>query len=246
MPAHILIFGATSAIAHAIGRRYAARGANFVLVGRDPARVQANAADLTVRGAAKAVPVTADLNDSTQHKSLVDRAVTELGSLDIVLIAHGVLPDQQRCENDFDELRRVIDTNFTGVVSLASVVAAQLERQRHGSLVVFGSVAGDRGKRGNYAYGAAKAGVAVFLEGLHIRLHAQGVNVLTVKPGFVDTPMTTRFEKGPLWATPEQVAKAVCHAIDRRRSLIYVPWFWRPVMFVIRALPSAIFDRLQI
>jgi short-subunit dehydrogenase len=246
VPANILVFGATSAIAHAIARRYATQGANFLLVGRDPARLQANAADLSVRGAAKAVPVTADLNDSKQYRSLVDRAVTELGKLDIVLIAHGTLPDQQRCEIDTDELRRVVDTNFTGVVSLASVIAAQLERQRHGSLVVFGSVAGDRGKRSNYVYGAAKAGVAVFLDGLRIRLGAQGVNVLTVKPGFVDTPMTTRVEKGPLWATPEKIATAVCRAIDRRRSVIYVPWFWRPVMFVIRVLPSAVFDRLRI
>jgi decaprenylphospho-beta-D-erythro-pentofuranosid-2-ulose 2-reductase len=246
VPANILVFGATSAIAHAIGRRYAAQGASLVLVGRDSARLEANAADLKVRGAAKAVPVTADLDDFARHKPLTERAAAELGRLDVVLIAHGTLPDQQRCENDIDELRRVVDTNFTSAVSLASLIAGQLERQHGGTLVVFGSVAGDRGKRSNYAYGAAKAGVAVFLDGLRIRLREHGVKVLTVKPGFVDTPMTSRFDKGLLWATPEQVAAAVCRAIDRGSAVIYVPWFWRPIMLVIRLLPSAIFDRMRI
>ncbi|HEX8012217.1 MAG TPA: SDR family oxidoreductase [Casimicrobiaceae bacterium] len=246
MAKNILVFGATSAIAHAIARRYAAQGASFVLAGRDPARLEANAADLTVRGAAKAAPVIAELDDSTQHRPLVERAVRELGTLDIVLIAHGTLPDQQRCDDDVEELRRAIETNFTGVVSLATVIAGALERQRRGSLVVLGSVAGDRGKRSNYAYGAAKAGVAAFLDGLRVRLRAHGVKVLTVKPGFVDTPMTARFEKGVLWATPEQVAKSVCRAIGAGRRVVYVPWFWRPIMFVIRALPGAIFDRLRI
>jgi short-subunit dehydrogenase len=121
-----------------------------------------------------------------------------------------------------------------------------MEKQQGGSLVVLGSVAGDRGKRSNYIYGAAKAGVAVFLDGLRARLGPHEVHVLTVKPGFVDTPMTAKFTKGVLWATPEHVANAVCRAVEQRRSVIYTPWFWRPIMFVIRALPNAILGRLNI
>jgi len=246
VPRNILVFGATSAIAHAIGRRYANEGANLVLVARNPVKLDANAADLSVRGAAKAITMAADLNTFTEHQDLVARAASELGSLDVVLIAHGTLPDQESCEKSIDEMRLAIETNLFSVMSLASIAASRMEEQRRGSLVVLGSVAGDRGKRSNYVYGAAKAGVAVFLDGLRARLGPDNVHVLTVKPGFVDTPMTARFTKGILWATPEAVAKAVCLAIDQRRSVIYTPWFWRPIMFLIRALPNAILARLNI
>jgi hypothetical protein len=246
MPRNVLVFGATSAIAHAIGRRYAKEGSNFVLVARDATKLDANAADLSVRGAAKATALVADLNDFATHQDLISRAVSELGSLDVVLIAHGTLPDQKRCENNIGEMRLAIDTNLFSVISLAMIAASEMEQRQHGSLVVLGSVAGDRGKRSNYVYGAAKAGVAVFLDGLRARLAARGVHVLTVKPGFVDTPMTAGFKKGFLWATPEQVAKGVCRAVEQHRTEIYTPWFWRPIMFVIRALPNAILRRLNI
>jgi len=243
---NILVFGATSAIAHAIGRRYAKEGANFVLVARNQIKLDANAADLSVRGVAKAITLAADLNTFAEHQDLIGRAAAELGSLDIVLIAHGTLPDQERCEKSSDEMRLAIETNLFSVVSLATIAASHMEEQRRGSLVVLGSVAGDRGRRSNYVYGAAKAGVAVFLDGLRARLGSDEVHVLTVKPGFVDTPMTARFKKGILWATPEQVANAVCQAVEQRKSVIYTPWFWRPIMFVIRALPSAVLARLNI
>ena len=246
VPRNILVFGATSAIAHAIGRRYAEEGANFVLVARNQIQLEANAADLSVRGAAKTITLAADLNTFAEHRDLIGRAASELGSLDIVLIAHGTLPDQESCEKSIDEMRLAIETNLFSVMSLATIAASRMEEQKRGSLVVLGSVAGDRGKRSNYVYGAAKAGVAVFLDGLRARLDPADVHILTVKPGFVDTPMTARFDKGFLWATPEQVAKAVCLAIAQRRSVIYTPWFWRPIMFIIRALPNAILGRLNL
>jgi decaprenylphospho-beta-D-erythro-pentofuranosid-2-ulose 2-reductase len=246
VPRNILVFGATSAIAHAVGRRYAEEGASFVLIARDLAKLDANTADLSVRGAAKAIALAADLNDFAGHRALISRAVAELGSLDLVLIAQGTLPDQDRCENDVEQMRLAIDTNLFSVMSLATMAALKMAQQRQGSLVVLGSVAGDRGKRSNYVYGAAKAGVAVFLDGLRARVRDDGVHVLTVKPGFVDTPMTSGFRKGPLWVSPERVATAIRRGVERRRSVIYAPWFWRPIMFVIRALPSAILVRLKI
>ena len=241
---NVLVFGATSAIAHAIDRRYAAGAGSFFLVGRDRAKLQANAQDLRDRGATNVATTEADLTKLELHDALVGQAIAALGRLDVVIIAHGVLPDQLALERDPEQLRATVETNLTSVLSLASASARQLASQRAGSLVVMGSVAGDRGKLSNYVYGAAKAGIAVFLDGLRARLRPQGVHVLTVKPGFVDTPMTARFKKGFLWATPDRVAAAVCAAIDRRRSVIYVPWFWRPVMLVIRALPRPLFERL--
>jgi decaprenylphospho-beta-D-erythro-pentofuranosid-2-ulose 2-reductase len=246
MARNVLVFGATSAIAHAIDRRFAGEGASLVLVGRDRPKLEANAADLSVRGATKILTLAADLNDFAGHRELIDRAVGELGRLDIVLIAHGTLPDQEGCENNVAELRRAIDTNLASVMSLSMAAASRLVEQRQGSLVVIGSVAGDRGRRRNYVYGAAKAGVAVFCDGLRARLRPSGVHVLTVKPGFVDTPMTAGFAKGMLWVAPERIATAVCRAIEQRKSVIYAPWFWRPIMFAIRALPSAILSRLNI
>jgi len=242
----ILVFGATSAIAHAINRLYAGQSATFVLVGRDEEKLIANAKDLRARGAAKVVTLTADFIDLGQHAHLVAAAMAELERLDVVVIAHGMLPAQAGWETDPEQLRVAIDTNFTSVASLANAASRPLAAQRSGSLVVIGSVAGDRGRVANYLYGGAKAGIAVFLQGLRARLRPQGVHVLTVKPGLVDTPMTAGFSKGLLWAAPERVAAATRAAIAHRRDVVYIPWFWRPIMAVIRALPSAILERLKI
>jgi len=242
---NILVFGATSAIAQAVARRYADSQARFVLVARDSTKLAATAADLAARGGNVASTLIADLEDGDRHGEWVAAAVAALGTLDVVLIAHGTLPDQAQCEADAAAMRRAFDVNFVSAASLAAHVALQLERQRSGTLAVIASVAGDRGKRSNYVYGAAKAGLAVYLQGLRARLAPCGASVLTIKPGFVDTPMTAAFAKGVLWATPERVAAAICKAIDARRTVIYVPWFWRPVMFAIRMIPERVFMRMR-
>jgi len=245
MPMNVLIFGATSAIAQAVARRYADTQATFVLVARDAAKLAANVADLTARGATVSATLVADLEDGDRHGEWVAAAVAALGTLDVVLIAHGTLPDQAQCEADDAAMRQAIDVNFGSAASIATHVARELERQRSGTLAVIASVAGDRGKRSNYVYGAAKAGLAVYLQGLRARLASCGASVLTIKPGFVDTPMTAGFAKGALWATPERVAAAICRAIAARRTVIYVPSFWRPIMWVIRMIPERIFIRMR-
>lgn len=244
MPESVLLLGANSAIARAVARKYAAGGAKLFLVGRDAAKLEATSADLRVRGAGMAETFVADLIDFDRHREIVDAAASALGQLGVVLIAHGDLPDQQLCESNPLAVRAIIDTNFGSAMSLALVAALQLERQRSGTIAIIGSVAGDRGKRSNYIYGAAKAGLAVFLDGLRARLSPIGVQVLTIKPGFVDTPMTVSFKKGLLWTTPERAADAICRAIARRKTIVYVPWFWRPIMLIIRSLPEALFTRL--
>jgi len=242
----VFIAGATSAIAQAVGRRLAARGARLFLVARDAGKLGMVESDLRARGAKWIGCAIADLEGIEGHDALVARALEAMGGIEIALIAHGVLPDQAACEANAQPMRAAIHANFVSAASLAGALARRLEGRGPATIAVIGSVAGDRGRRGNYVYGAAKGGLAIYLEGLRHRLHGCGVNVLTVKPGFVDTPMTSAFAKGPLWASPDRVARGIVRAIDRGSRVAYVPWFWRPIMGVIRAIPDRIFLRTRL
>jgi decaprenylphospho-beta-D-erythro-pentofuranosid-2-ulose 2-reductase len=245
----ILIFGATSAIAQATARIWARRGHRLFLVGRDPGKLGALVADLDVRAGTpgRMQGRQADLDDLSAHAPLIAEANAALGGIDIVLIAHGTLPDQSRCAVDPALALKEIHTNALSVVSLCTLLGQQFEQQRAGQLAVITSVAGDRGRQSNYVYGAAKGMVSLYLQGLRNRLFAAGVNVLTIKPGFVDTPMTAGIDKGgPLWATPDAVAKGIVSALDRRRDVVYLPGFWRPIMGVIKSIPESVFKRLHL
>ncbi|MDR3415448.1 MAG: SDR family oxidoreductase [Nevskia sp.] len=242
----ILIVGATSAIAEAVARRFAARGERLYLIGRDAARLETMAADLKVRGAADARHGCLDLNEYGLHAMAVQQALTALGGLDAALIAHGTLGDQKACEADFTLALRELETNALSTISLLTHLANEFEHRGGGLIAVIGSVAGDRGRGSNYVYGTAKAAVETFTEGLRCRLFKSGVGVLLVKPGFVDTPMTQRFKKGPLWASPDRVAGSIVRAMDRRADVIYTPWFWRLIMGIIKAIPRPLFKRLKL
>ena len=242
----VFIAGATSAIAQAIARLCAVRGDSLFLVARDPDRLQAVALDLIARGAPAVETMAADLDDLARHPALVEKAWTAMGGLDVALVAYGVLIDQRQCDENPAEGTRQLHTNFVSPVSLLTCLAARFAAKGAGSLVALGSVAGDRGRGSNYHYGASKAGLATFLDGLRHRLAKSGVHVLTVKPGFVDTPMTSAFPKGALWASPALVAGDVMRAIDGRRAVIYTPWFWRWIMMIIRNLPRAILHRTNL
>jgi decaprenylphospho-beta-D-erythro-pentofuranosid-2-ulose 2-reductase len=242
----ILIFGATSALAEATARRFAIDGNSFFLVARDRGKLEAVADDLPVRGAAQVAAAVADALDFGRHQALVDEASEALSGLDTALIAHGTLPDQKACEQSFEAARREFEINALAVMSLLTHVANRFERQGFGTIAVISSVAGDRGRQSNYVYGAGKGAVSIFMQGLRNRLHSRGIHVLTIKPGFVDTPMTTAFRKGILWARPQQVAKGIYEAIEKKKDVVYLPWFWLPIMGVIRGLPEAIFKRLKL
>jgi short-subunit dehydrogenase len=242
----VLIVGATSAIAEATARVFAERGAALYLVGRNAQRLQAIALDLTVRGAARVGTETLDANDFAAHEPMLERAARLLGGLDTVLIAHGTLSNQRACEDSVELTMRELTTNALSVIALSTRIAARLAQQRSGTIAVISSVAGDRGRQSNYVYGSAKALVTAFLSGLRQRMYKCGVSVVTIKPGFVDTPMTAEFAKGPLWARPEQVARGIVQAIDRKRDVVYLPGFWRPVMLVIRTIPERLFKRLAL
>jgi decaprenylphospho-beta-D-erythro-pentofuranosid-2-ulose 2-reductase len=242
----VAIFGATSAIAQAVARRLAERGDAFILIARDGQRLDAVAADLEVRGASGVHSLVADLTDASRHAELVAQCWAAHGGIDVALIAHGYLGSQRMAESSPAELAAILDANFVSAASLAMRLAESFAQQRSGTLAAIASVAGDRGRQSNYAYGAAKGGLAIFLDGLRHRLAPQGVKVVTIKPGFVDTPMTRDFPKGPLWATPEAVAGGIVRAIDRGASVAYVPGFWRAIMLVIRSLPEWILFRTRL
>jgi short-subunit dehydrogenase len=242
----ILIIGATSAIAEATARRWAARGDALYLVARDGKRLEAIAADLRVRGASRVGCCTMDARATGEHAAMLAAAQNEIGEIDAALIAHGTLPDQRACEASVALTLAEIETNALSVIAFATLIAGEFDRRGTGSLAVISSVAGDRGRQSNYVYGAAKGMVGLFLQGLRNRLYKRGVHVLTIKPGLVDTPMTAAFPKGALWAKPSAIAAGIVEAIDRRRDVVYLPAFWALVMFVIRHLPEAIFKRLSL
>ena len=242
----ILVFGATSAIAQAAARLMAERGDHLYLVARGKERLEAVAADLRARGGGDVHTETMDANDLAACEGVAARAEAALGGLDVVLVAHGTLGDQKASQASFAVTQRELTTNFLSVVAVLTPAANRFEEKRGGVLCVISSVAGDRGRQSNYVYGTAKAAVSTFLQGLRNRLHPAGVAVVTVKPGFVDTPMTAHLPKGILFASPEKVARGIVRAVDGRKDVVYLPWFWRPVLFLIRHVPEALFKRTRL
>lgn len=243
----VLIVGATSAIAQATARLLATRGDRLFLAARNPDRLEMVRQDLAARGAGSVGAMALDANDRTRHAALLAAAEQAMGGLDIVLIAHGVLSDQKACEASVERMLADFETNALGVISFLTLVANRFEAGRAGVIAVISSVAGDRGRKSNYVYGAAKGMVSLFLQGLRNRLAGAGVQVLTIKPGFVDTPMTAGIAKGgPLWAKPETIAAGIVSAIEKGRDVVYLPWFWRPIMLIIRLIPERVFKRLSL
>ena len=242
----IVIIGATSAIAEACARRWAERSAQFFLVARDVVRLEQIKADLTARGATATIHVL-DANEFTLYDDMVRRAQQVLKQIDIVLIAHGTLSDQKQCEQSAQVALAEIATNGTSAIALLTQFANVLETQRSGTLAVISSGAGERGRPSNYVYGSAKAMVSAFCEGLRARLFKAGVHVLVIKPGFVATPMTAHLNlPAALTATAEAVAEDIDKAIQRRRDVLFTPWFWRWIMLIIRMIPGALFKKLKL
>jgi len=243
---NILVIGATSAIAEHCARIWAGRCDALYLAARNEERLKTIAADLKVRGAAQTDTYCIDLNETDSHGALLDAAEAAMGGIDTVLIAHGTLPGQKACEQRVDEALTEIKTNALSVISLLTLIANRFEAKQAGTIAVISSVAGDRGRGSNYVYGSAKAMVTAFTSGLRQRLHKSNVVVVTIKPGFVDTPMTAEFKKGLLWAKPDAVAAKIVKAIDAKKNEVYVPAFWWAVMAVIKVIPVVLFKRMNL
>lgn len=242
----ILVIGATSAIVEATARLWATEGHLLYLVARDEERLQTIAQDLKIRGAAEVHTKVLDLNQFDKHVAFIQNIIQTIGGIDIAFIGYGTLGNQKDCEQDFNLALQELNTNAISVISLLTPLANYFETRQGGTIAVISSVAGDRGRQSNYVYGTAKGAVSIFLQGLRQRLQKSGVHVLTIKPGFVDTPMTREFKKGALWATPETVAKSIHNAIDKGRNVSYVPWFWLGIMTIIRLIPETVFKRLRL
>ena len=243
MKKKVLIIGATSSVAEQCARIWAKRGYALYLVARNEAVVNKIAADLKVRGANQVEVFCEDLTKMERHVTMLEAADTFLSGVDIVLIAHGTLPNQKLCEENIKDTLAEIKTNALSTISLLTLIANSFEAKGGGVIAVISSVAGDRGRASNYVYGSAKAMITAFTSGLRQRLYRSNVVVVTIKLGFVDTPMTSAFKKGLLWAKPNKVAKKIVKAIDSGKSEVYIPKFWWAVMLLIKLIPSAFFKK---
>ena len=242
----VFITGAGSAIAHEVCKRYALRKYQFFLVDRDEQKAAAVAKDLLVRGADKVWHVARDLTDKNAGIQVVQEAQQVMGSIDLALLAHGYLGDQSKGENDFEEASKIINVNFTSPSEILTELTKN-SGNKEMTIGVISSVAGDRGRAGNYIYGSAKGGLAIFADGLRNRLASTNIHILTIKPGFVDTPMTKDFDKkGLLWAQPDKVAKDIVIAMNKKKDILYTPWFWRYILLIIKHIPEAIFKKMSI
>ncbi len=246
-PRRCLVLGATSGIAEATCLIWAAEGANLFLVGRSEEKLHAMAANLRVRGAAFVDFAVADLDRLEDHPSLLAHAVTQLGGLDVAYIAFGVLGDQPQAEKDAAHAQQILHTNLTAPVSMLTWLANFCVKQGRGTIAVLSSVAGDRGRKSNYVYGASKAGLTAFVDGLRNRVDREGVAVLTIKPGPVKTAMTAAMPGNEQFADANAVARDIAKAIAKGEGgVIYVPGKWRVIMAVVRAIPDSIFRKLNL
>lgn len=241
--ARVLILGATSAIATEVARGYAKRGDRLLLVGRNPQKLAAAQASIACGQPVDAI--VADFNDLGANEAVIADAVARLGGLDVALVAHGELGDQEKSERDFAEAERILRTNFVSVVGLLIPIARQLGAAGSGRIGVMSSVAGERGRPRNFSYGAAKGALNVYLQGLRSQLYQTGVTVTTLKLGPVETPMTVDHPKNPLFAKPGPVAAAIIRALDAGVAEAFVPWYWRPIMSVVRNTPEAVFQKIR-
>lgn len=244
----IVIIGATSAIAEQCARLWAkAQPSEIILVGRNQAKIERVASDLKVRAPATIITcMQADFMDSGQIQALIDQ-IYKAGNVDIALVAHGCLPFQDACQKDLNRCREALDLNGVSPVLFAEAFAMHMQKSNSGTLAVIGSVAGDRGRKSNYVYGAAKSLVACYVQGLQHRFAHTKVKVVLIKPGPTDTPMTAHLRQGGVKLAPvDSVASNIVHGIEQGRRTVYTPRVWSAIMIIIRNLPDFIFDRMDV
>jgi len=243
----IVILGGSSAIAVAYARAAAQSGHRVVLVGRTKKKLDTVSADCAARGDETPVSVVTDLSKTKEIPKVWQSILDQVGQIDRVLLAYGVLGEQEDTQNDLGGLEKNLMTNFVSAAVWCETAFSYFREIGSGQLSVIGSVAGDRGRQSNYHYGSAKGGLDLFLQGMSHRaakLKEADIGVLLIKPGFVDTPMTAHIEKGgPLWATPEKIAGIIRKSEKKGRRVVYAPWFWRFILMIIRYLPFFIFKR---
>ena len=241
---YVLIIGAKSDMARAVALKYAQNGYDLYLAARKSGALEELANDISIRTQRKVKYVELDILDYTSHATFYDALEEKpLG----VISAVGYLGDQVKAQSDFNEAWKILDTNYTGVVSLVNIIADDFEKRRNGFIIGISSVAGDRGRKSNYIYGSAKSALTTYLSGLRNRLHNANVQVLTVKPGFVATKMTEGMDLPErLTAQPEEVAEDIYNAQQNGKNVLYTKWIWRWIMLVIKVIPEWKFKKMSI
>lgn len=243
--AKILILGATSPIARALALRFGVEGDSLYLAARDMHEAERLAADIAIRTGAVVVAGPFDAANFQSHASVIEDTIAKLGGLDGVIVNFGTLGDEDGARVDPEKALAIVNQNFTGAVSILTIAALHLEQQKSGFIVAIGSVAGERGRAKNYVYGSAKSALATFTQGLRGRLAKAEIHVMTVILGTVDTRMT--WGRGSrLNVSPEAAADGIYDAWKRGAEVVYVPWFWWPIMSIIKAIPERIFKRMSV
>ena len=245
MAKSILIIGATSAIARATAAAFAAQGHDLYLAGRNADELRRIAADLAIRYQVKTASGVFIAEALDSHAQFFTQAMHSMGEMAGVVFAVGYLGDQQAAR-DFSVGAEVILVNFTAAASILSHCASYLEARKQGFIIGISSVAGDRGRQSNYTYGAAKGALSLYLQGLRNRLYASQVRVITVKPGFVDTAMTYGMPGMFLLASPQYLGEHIVQALAKSADVVYLPWFWRYIMLIIKNIPESVFKRLKL
>ena len=240
----VLILGATSDIATAIARVMASKGFAIQLAARNSHRLQTLCSDLTIRFGVNCSVHEFDATQFESHTAFFESLATKP---EITICVFGYLGENELARTSWMESEKIINSNFTGAVSILNVVSNYYEQQKKGTIVGISSVAGEKGRQSNYIYGSAKAGFTAYLSGLRNRMFREGVHVVTVQPGFVYTRMTENLSLPPLLtASPHRVAVAVLKAIRKKKNTIYVKWFWRWIMLVIKCIPEFLFKKLKL
>lgn len=246
---NILIIGASSAIAEETAREFIRQEklpCRFALLARTKSKLDAVVADLSTRGADVIVNEAFDFNDFSLHATFLEKAHRELGSFDLVLLAHGSLTDQDKSNQSVEFTLQELNTNLMSFASFLTIIPQLMSKQRSGTIAILSSVAGDRGRSSLYTYGAAKAALISISQGLRQRLYAQGINVLLIKPGPIDTPMTVNLSRKLPFASTTVVAKDIYNAVKSGKDEIYTPWFWKYIMLILKMIPECVFKRLSI
>jgi decaprenylphospho-beta-D-erythro-pentofuranosid-2-ulose 2-reductase len=242
---NLLILGANSDVADAVEKKFAQlEKAQLFLASRDLNLLEKRAQDLRIRYQVRVEPLFFDATNFASHQDFYDNLQPKP---DGVILAFGYLGDQARGQEDFNEAKKIIDSNFLGAVSILEIIAGDFARRGHGFIIAISSVAGERGRRSNYLYGAAKGALTIYLSGLRNRLHDRRVRVMTVLPGFIQTKMSEHLQlPEKLVALPDEVAEDIYLAYKKGKDVIYTIWIWKWIMRCIKALPESIFKRLNI
>jgi decaprenylphospho-beta-D-erythro-pentofuranosid-2-ulose 2-reductase len=241
----ILIIGACSAIAQETAKCFARDGAMLYLADLKIERLETVRNDITAQFPVEIFIEQFDPSEFDKHENIFRYAENTIGGLDAVLIAYGTLPDQLNIQQNVGEIIKEFTLNCTSIISVATHAANYFEKRQNGCIAVISSVAGERGRRSNYIYGSAKGAVSLYLQGLRSRLLDSGVQVITIKPGLVDSPMTAHLKKNFLFASPKTVGEGIYQAIIGGKDVVYIPKFWKLIMTIVKLIPEGIFKKLN-